>query len=468
VIKVAHHFAGLDMGEADILRRAMSGKYRGKKEIMRIRDKFFANCREREYPEDISAEVWRQIESFSGYSFSKAHSASFAVESYQSLFLKTYYPIEFMVAVINNFGGFYSTELYFHELKKAGATVHAPCVNYSEQLTSIKRRDVYVGLIHIQGMEDKLMETILQQRAEGGAYVSLHDFIMRTGIGPEQLNTLIRVGALRFTDKSKKELLWEANFLHRQGVAAAKPIRSLRPYRFAAHGVGVRDAERPEAPDAAVVGVIANNSEAPLHEGIERDVVREGTHHGGGIERDAERPEAPVRVPTHRNPVLFEEPPIEFHLPQLAHHALDDALDELDILGFSLCNPFDLVDDDPVLYTPAARMAEYLGQTITMLGYLITWKPVHTVKKEMMYFGTYIDAAGDWLDTVHFPDSAKLYPLQGRGFYRMTGTVVEEFGVFNLEVHKMYKIGIKDRAAVKAGSLLEKDKSWKQGLITRE
>ncbi|HSK13763.1 MAG TPA: PHP domain-containing protein, partial [Phnomibacter sp.] len=78
VIKVAHHFAGLDMGEADILRRAMSGKYRGKKEIMRIRDTFFANCRERGYPDNISMEVWRQIESFSGYSFSKAHSASFA------------------------------------------------------------------------------------------------------------------------------------------------------------------------------------------------------------------------------------------------------------------------------------------------------------------------------------------------------------------------------------------------------
>jgi DNA polymerase-3 subunit alpha len=220
-------------------------------------------------------------------------------------------------------------------------------------------------------------------------------------------------------------------------------------------------------------------------EGIERDVVCEDTHHGGGVD------EARLPVSTHRHPVLFEEPPIEFHLPQLAQHPLDDALDELEILGFSLCNPFDLVDDEWGVGVvgegtnhgrglggsgganhgkgvPAARMQEYLGQTITMLGYLITWKPVHTVKKEMMYFGTYIDAAGDWLDTVHFPDSAKAYPLQGRGFYRMTGRVVEEFGVFNLEVERMDKIGIKDRAASKAGSLLEKDKSWKQGLIRRE
>ena len=82
----------------------MSGKYRGREEFMKIREKFFLNCREKGYADTLSLEVWRQIESFGGYSFSKAHSASFAVESYQSLFLKTYYPLEFMVAVINNFG----------------------------------------------------------------------------------------------------------------------------------------------------------------------------------------------------------------------------------------------------------------------------------------------------------------------------------------------------------------------------
>jgi DNA polymerase-3 subunit alpha len=215
VIKVAHHFAGLDMGEADILRRAMSGKYRGKKEILRIREEFFNNCKERGYSLELTAEVWRQIESFSGYSFSKAHSASFAVESYQSLFLKTYYPLEFMVAVINNFGGFYNTELYFHELKRAGAIVHPPCVNNSEVLTNIKGREVYVGFIHIQGMNDELMERMVQERMENGSYQSLHDFMERTAIGLEHLNVLIRLGGLRFTGKTKKELLWEANFLHR-------------------------------------------------------------------------------------------------------------------------------------------------------------------------------------------------------------------------------------------------------------
>jgi error-prone DNA polymerase len=128
VIKVCHHFAGLDLADADVLRRAMSGKYRSKKEMQRIVDRFFSNCRKKGYSDKLTREVWRQIESFAGYSFSKAHSASFAVESYQSLFLKAYYPLEFMTAVVNNFGGFYRSEVYFNEAGGWGRTFNCPAL----------------------------------------------------------------------------------------------------------------------------------------------------------------------------------------------------------------------------------------------------------------------------------------------------------------------------------------------------
>ncbi|HEY8970878.1 MAG TPA: PHP domain-containing protein, partial [Puia sp.] len=118
VMKIGHRFGGLDLADADVLRRMMSGKYRNKNHMAEIEDKFFSHCKVQGYPEDISREVWRQMESFAGYSFNKAHSASFAVESYQSLFLKTYYPIEFMVAVLNNYGGFYNRSVYVNEAKK--------------------------------------------------------------------------------------------------------------------------------------------------------------------------------------------------------------------------------------------------------------------------------------------------------------------------------------------------------------
>ncbi len=67
------------------------------------------------------------------------------------------------------------------------------------------------------------------------------------------------------------------------------------------------------------------------------------------------------------------------------------------------------------------------------------------MKNEMMYFGTFIDVNGDWLDTVHFPDVNRYYPLGGKGFYKIIGKVVEEFGVYTIEVKLCKKVGIKDR-----------------------
>jgi len=168
VIKISHHFAGLGLDESDILRRAMSGKFRSRTEFQRIRDKFFEGCAQKGHSPALAQEVWRQIESFSGYAFCKAHSASYAVESYQSLFLKTYYPDEFHVAVINNFGGFYNTRVYVNEARRYGATIHLPCINHSVYKTSLSGRDVYLGWQHIKGLESSLAIALTLEREHNG------------------------------------------------------------------------------------------------------------------------------------------------------------------------------------------------------------------------------------------------------------------------------------------------------------
>ncbi len=213
VLKVCHHFAGLDLADADVLRRAMSGKFRSRSEFQKIVDKFFFNCRQKGYSEEITKEVWRQIESFAGYSFSKAHSASYAVESFQSLYLKTYFPLEFQVAVINNFGGFYHTWVYFNELVRQGGKLHLPCVNHSDFLTNISGEDVYMGFVHIQRLEQKLANIIVDERRQNGKFFGLEDFVARVRPGKEQLIILIRTGAFRFTGKEKARLLWETHTL---------------------------------------------------------------------------------------------------------------------------------------------------------------------------------------------------------------------------------------------------------------
>ncbi|MGE0931552.1 DNA polymerase III subunit alpha [Peijinzhouia sedimentorum] len=235
VIKVAHYFAGLDLAEADILRRGMSGKFRSRAEFKRVEKSYFDNCQKLGYPAEIYNEVWRQIESFSGYSFSKAHSASYAAESYQSLYLKAYFPLEFIVAVINNFGGFYRTEFYVHEARMAGAEIKAPCINQSEYLTSLHEKELYLGFIHVKSLEEKLGQLIPKEREENGPYAGLHDFLARIPSKLEQTCILIRLGAFRSTGISKRELMWQAHLYFgkgRKAQAGQGLFKSTKTKRF--------------------------------------------------------------------------------------------------------------------------------------------------------------------------------------------------------------------------------------------
>ena len=213
VIKIALHYGGLPAADGDILRRAMSGKGRSKQALQKVKDNFFACCKIQGHPEQLSQEIYRQIESFAGYSFCKAHSASYAVESYQSLYLKSYFPIEFMTAVINNFGGFYRTEVYIHEAKMAGAKIHNPCVNNSNFQTTVKDKNIYLGFQHLKSLESKTAEAIVKDRALKGLYISIEDFINRIPIGIESIQILIFIGAFRFTGMSKNELLIKARLI---------------------------------------------------------------------------------------------------------------------------------------------------------------------------------------------------------------------------------------------------------------
>ena len=366
VIKVAHHFAGLDLAEADVLRRAMSGKYRSLKEFQQIKEKYFSNCRQLGHPEEIAQEVWRQIESFAGYSFSKAHSASYAVESFQSLYLKAHYPLEFMVAVINNFGGFYHTWVYFNEAQRQGATIELPCINKSLNNTRIIGKTIYIGFVHVQNLETVTIDLIMSERKCHGKYLSIQDFIDRVPIGKEQLVTLIRIGAFRMLVENKCSLLWESQLYLKK---------------------------------------------------------------------------APVRMETVS---MFQSEHRTFEMPVLEYSPLEDAYDEIELLGFPVSiSLFDMLQTDFRGEVMAGNLLQHLGKTIRMVGRMVTIKYVRTIRKEVMHFGTFIDVTGNFFDTVHFPDSLKNYPFKGPGVYLILGKVVEEFGFPSVEVQKMAKLPYK-------------------------
>jgi len=369
VIKIALHFGGLSAPDGDVLRRAMSGKGRSLSALQKVKDHFFKSCKELGHPEQLSTEVYRQIESFAGYSFCKAHSASYAVESYQSLYLKVYYPIEFMVCAINNGGGFYRTEVYIHEAKMSGANINNPCINLSEYQITVYGTDVYLGLMHIEKVEEKISRMIPEERKNNGEYTSLENFVKRIPIGIETLQILIFVGAFRFTGKQKHELLIEARFLLSKNQYKTKIIS------------------------------------------------------------------------------LFDEPQKDYHLPVIERNPFEDAFDEIEILGFPVSySIFDLLKTKYRGHVLVKDLLKYHKKQVKMLAYLISRKHVpikkrgHPGQKDNMYFGTWIDAEGQYFDTAHFPDSLRQFPFKEGGIYLLLGTVEVDYHFPTITITKMSKM----------------------------
>lgn len=367
VMKVAHYFAGLGLGDADVLRRGMSGKKTAKGQIPRIEQKFRRNCKTKGYPDKLIGEVWKQIASFAGYAFPKGHSASYAVESYQSLYLKCYFPLEFMVAVINNGGGFYDVETYLQEIRNCGGTVHAPAINKSDYPLTIEGKEVYLGFGFLKTLETATIKRILENRNFSGEFTSLADFLDRVPISIEQVSILINIDAFRFTGKNKYELLWAALFILQK----------------------------------------------PLTENLQQR--------------------------------LFRSAPREFKLPEFESAPINQAYDQLELLGFHLQHPFSLLKHKITSRLTAKTLKKHRGKTITIYGDLITLKAIKTKTGKRMAFGTFYDYNFGIFDTIHFPYIVRKYPVYGKGIYKCIGKVTEEFNYVSVEIKTLKKMELTQR-----------------------
>lgn len=229
VIKVAHFFAELTLAEADILRRGMSWKFKQRNEFHKVKERFFDNCHRKGHPSKTINNIWEQIESFANFAFSKGHSASYAVESFQALYLHAYYPLEYLTATLNNGGGFYSIELYVHTAKMKGAIVEPPCINQSMARATIYKNTIHLGLSFIRGgFERDSLKRILEERLTKGKFSSFRNFVDRMpGLSLEQTLILIRIGCFRTLESNKKKLLWDAHFLLSENPKASSKKRNL-------------------------------------------------------------------------------------------------------------------------------------------------------------------------------------------------------------------------------------------------
>ena len=116
---------------------------------------------------------------------------------------------------------------------------------------------------------------------------------------------------------------------------------------------------------------------------------------------------------------LFKTEKINYKTPQLTSSDLENAFDEIELLGFPLCNPFDLLENQSSSPLRANQLLSYKNKTITIEGYLVTTKNTGTSNGKRMFFGTFLDRDGYFIDTVHFPPAAKKYQFRGGGVYKL-------------------------------------------------
>jgi DNA polymerase III alpha subunit len=265
-----------------------------------------------------------------------------------------------MVAVINNFGGFYRTEVYVHEARMSGAVIENPCVNRSNHLTRAIGKHIYLGFIHINGLGTQVGELIEKERAIHGDYKSLDDFIERVPIGLESIQRLIFVGAFRFTGLGKNELTFKVSLLKEEKV--------------------VEDRK------------------------------------------------------------LFNPETKPFVLPDLVRNPVEDAFDEIELLGFPTSySPFQLLKTQYRGDTQVSNLLARKGKRVRMVAYLISRKHVPT-NQGLMNFGTWIDSEGNLFDSTHFPRSLEKNPFAGGGCYLMEGIVDIDYNFPTLTVEKMAKL----------------------------
>jgi len=209
VARTAVALAGFSHADADGLRKIMSKKDKARK-LGHYKDRFTAGAQARGVTDEQIEAVWDMMMSFSGYSFCKPHSASYARVSFQAAYLKTHYPAEFMAAVISNQGGFYSTFAYVSEARRMEMELLPPDVNKSGIRWKGRAGAMRVGLLSIKHVSTDTRGRVIAKR-EAKPYLDIIDFLERVQPDDHEARSLICAGAFDslYLKESRAAMLWE-------------------------------------------------------------------------------------------------------------------------------------------------------------------------------------------------------------------------------------------------------------------
>jgi DNA polymerase-3 subunit alpha len=178
VMLLSQRLAGFSKGQADVLRKAMGKKDR--KTLDKMKDSFIEGARKNLLPAERLEKIWTDWEAFAQYAFNKSHSTCYAYVAYQTAFLKSYYPGEYMAAVLNHAGSIEKITFFMEECKRMGIKVLGPDINESLKGFAVnKAGEIRFGLGGMKGVGDAAVESIIEERKNNGAFKNIFDFIKR-------------------------------------------------------------------------------------------------------------------------------------------------------------------------------------------------------------------------------------------------------------------------------------------------
>ncbi len=223
-MRIAMELAGYSAAEADSLRKAMGKKI--PEAMAAQRERFVRGCVEWGYPEALAEKLFEAIEHFAGYGFNKSHACGYALLAYQTAWLKSHYPVEYMAAVLTSVKGDKDkTGAYLNACRRMGIRILPPDVNLSEADHLPEGNAIRFGLSAIRNLGEHVVEAIVAERKRGGPFRSVEDFLARVGtpvLNRRILESLIKAGAFDSLGYSRGGLLKVCESLLEAAAAARK------------------------------------------------------------------------------------------------------------------------------------------------------------------------------------------------------------------------------------------------------
>jgi error-prone DNA polymerase len=386
VTKICHQVAGLSYAQADRIRKMMNSQHEGAPAQaiwQETASAFLQGCMQHSgLTREQADEVWERVSSFTGFSFCKSHSATYAQLSFQCTYLKAHYPAQFLSAVISNSHGFYRRDVYLNEARRCGCRILPMDINDSRVKYTGRDRLIRPGFMHVRSVRASTLQGVEAGRGTDGPFRDLVDFVERTSGNAHkaEIERLILVGAFDGFGLSQPESLWLLDDVCQH--------------------LGVRNLKGDDA-DAGGSGSLFQGT--GVLEGMARDVPR-------GLLSN-------------------------YNLAQRC-------LNELQLLGYMLSGDIlEILDLHPASRgaVPMRDVAQHRGKSVKVFGRQVTER-MHRVQRtgEPMMFLTLEDKS-ETVDVILWPDVFERHAdvVLGGGPFEVQGRIEEDWGTFSLVAERI-------------------------------